>query len=228
MRIHISFITLLFMLPLLVLGQEQTVESSSDQSAKRFPISHQIGISGTSLLKQFISLGDSSIAQSPYILTYKFCVGPFALRTGFGGGLNSAVGREEGYADSETEEERFADIRVGLEYQANMGQKWQGSFGVDAVWFGHERSQVSDTGFDVVSNITQTKGTGFGPIIGLRYLINSRFSLYTEGAFYYTSSDQVQSRLFSNFPQFDDQLNDIAIKDFRIAMPATIYLVYEF
>lgn len=228
MKIHISFFTLLSLLPLLVLGQDNADESYPKQSTKRFPISHQIGISATSLLKQFISWGDSSISQSPYILTYKFGVGPFALRTGFGGGLNSAEGTEEGYADSETDEERFADVRVGLEYQTSMGKKWQGSFGVDAIWFGHERSQVSDTGFDMVSNITQTQGTGFGPIIGLRYMINSRLSLYTEGAFYYTTSDRVQSRLFSNFPQFDDELNDTVIKDIRIAMPATIYLVYEF
>lgn len=228
MKMHKYLIILLSMMPLFLFGQEAGYDLSEGQSTKRFPISHQIGISGTSLLKQFISLGDSTISPSPYILTYKFGFGPFMLRTGFGGGLNSAVGTEEGYADSETEEERFADVRVGLEYQANMGKKWQGSFGFDAIWFGHERSQVSDTGFDVVSNITQTQGTGFGPIIGLRYLINSRFSLYTEGAFYYSTSDRVQSRLFTNFPQFDDELNDTAIQDIRFTMPATIYLVYEF
>lgn len=210
-----------------VLGQGQDIDSRSSQD-KRFPFTHQIGINGISLLNQFLNSSDSTTIQSPYLLTYKFGIGPFVLRTGIGGTLSSESLQQEGYADSETDESFSLDARIGLEYQATMGNRWQGSFGFDYLGFGQEDRHISDTGFDKVTTSTQTRGWGVGPAVGLRFLVNHRLSIYTEGAFYYTQAERIQSRLFTNFPQFDDQISDATLKDIRLLLPTSLYIVYEF
>ncbi|MEM7367283.1 MAG: hypothetical protein AAF587_01710 [Bacteroidota bacterium] len=226
MRIPLMYL-LFACISLPLIGQGQDIDSRTPQR-KRFPITHQIGINGTTLLKQFVKGADSTTAPSPYLFTYKFGLGPFVLRTGLGGSMRSESLQQEGYADSETDEFFSVEARVGLEYQAAMGKRWQGSFGVDYLGFGQEDRHISDTGFDKVTTSTQTKGWGVGPAIGLRFLVNQRLSIYTEGAFYYTQSERINSRLFTNFPQFDDQISDATLRDIRLLLPTSIFIVYEF
>lgn len=225
MKTFISVTSLLFlMLPLSSLGQDrQPVESEEKESS----FSHQIGINGTTLLKQFISSGDSSITQSPYIFTYKLVMGSFAFRAGVGGTYKTEKIQEEGFADNQTDEEYTIEVRGGFEYQASM-RRWQGSFGVDAIGYIQDDRFISDTGFDKVTIGSQIRTWGAGPAIGLRFLVNEHLSIYTEGAIYYTVGDRVTSRLFTNFPQFDDEVNESVVKEARLLLPASLYIVYEF
>lgn len=225
MRASIIYVSLFcFFLPLSSLGQENQVSESEE---KKITFSHQIGINGTTLLKQFISSGDSSITQSPYILTYKLAMGPFAFRAGAGGSYKTEKTQEEGFADNLTDEEYTIEVRGGFEYQASM-RRWQGSFGVDVIGSIQDDRFISDTGFDKVTIGNQIRTWGLGPAIGLRFLVNEHLSIYTEGAIYYTMGDRIRSQLFTNFPQLDDEVDESAINETRLLMPASLYIVYEF
>lgn len=225
MRFSIIYISLFcFLLPLSSLGQDGQPTKSEE---KKSSFSHQIGINGTTLLKQFISSGDTSIVQSPYILTYKLVMGSFAFRAGAGGTYLTERIQEEGFADTETRQEYTIELRGGVEYQTNMN-RWQGSFGVDLIGYIQDDRFISDTGFDKVTIGNQIRTWGVGPAIGLRFLVNEHLSIYTEGAIYYTMGDRISSRLFTNFPQFDDKVDEAAINETRLFLPASLYIVYEF
>lgn len=225
MRTSILYLCLFcFLLPLSCLGQEN---QTSEPEEKKAAFSHQIGINGTTLLKQFISSGDSNITQSPYILTYKLVLGSFAFRVGAGGTFKSEIIQEEGFADNQRDEEYTIEVRGGFEYQVTMN-RWQGSFGVDAVGYIQDDRFISDTGFDKVTIGNQVRTWGVGPAIGLRFLVNEHLSIYTEGAIYYTMGDRISSRLFTNFPQFDDEVDEATINGTRLLLPASLYIVYEF
>ncbi len=225
MRFSIIYISLFcILLPISSLGQDGQSTKAEDEKPS---FSHQIGINGTTLLKQFISSGDTSIVQSPYILTYKLVKGSFAVRVGAGGTYLTERIQEEGFADTETSQEYTIELRGGVEYQTNMN-RWQGSFGVDLIGSIQDDRFISDTGFDKVTIGNQVRSWGVGPVIGLRFFLNQHLSIYTEGAIYYTIGNRITSRLFTNFPQFDDEVNESVIQEARLLLPASLYIVYEF
>lgn len=196
---------------------------------KKIPIRFQLGLNAPLLLGRVISSDPEQQGQpNPYLLTGKFLVGKIGLRAGIGGYLDKSVQREGMFADSETIENMGIDARFGLEYQHPFSARWTGTFGADWILFSSKDRLVVDSGFDVVTTGTQTSGWGLGPVIGLQFNITKRLSLLTEGAFYYTQSEGQTSRLFQNFPEFDDELGSVESTSLRYNLPVTFFIVYDF
>lgn len=208
---------------------EQSEVMEAVKVKRNIPIHFQLGLNAPLLLGRVISSDpDQPGETNPYLLTGKFLVGKIALRAGIGGYLDKAIQREGMFADSETTEMMGFDVRIGLEYQHDFSPRWTGNFGADWILFSSKDKLIVDSGFDVVTTGTQTSGWGIGPVLGLQFNITDRLSLLTEGAFYYTQSEGQTSRLFQNFPEFDDELGSIETTSLRLNLPITFFIVYEF
>ena len=203
-----------------------TLSAQREDDKQKAALKHEIGISATTLVQQFIS-GDDSTA-SPYLLSYRAIKGKYALRFGIGGTSKRNRRSEEGFADSETISNYSLDVRLGLEYRSNFGRRLVGIFGLDIIGsFGTDK-EVIDSGFDEVTVSNVRSGIGFGPVLGLQYRVTDQFSIGTEGSFYYLFSKETENRIFKNFPQFDDQINHFDKQDLLITLPATLYLLFRF
>ncbi len=209
---------------------EEVVEAEIkvEKVKKKIPIHFEIGINAPLLIGGFLGGNSEELASNPYLLNGKFIVGKIALRVAGGGHLKQVVEREGEFADSKTTESLGYDVRLGLEWQHDFGKRWIGTFGADGILFSNKENVILDTGFDAVTTGTFTTGWGFGPVLGIQFAITKRLSILTEGAFYYTQSDAQTSRLFKNFPDFDDQLGSIESTELRINLPATFFIQYRF
>jgi len=194
---------------------------------KKIPIHFQIGLNAPLLFGGFLG-GSSVLADNPYLLSGKFLVGKIALRAAVGGKINRLVESEGEFADSKTTEDLGYDVRIGLEWQHNFGRRWIGTFGADGIIFSAQEKVILDSGFDAVTTGTFTRGWGAGPVLGIQFAITDRLSILTEGAFYYTQSNAQTSRLFKNFPDFDDQLGKIESTELKTYLPATFFIQYQF
>ncbi len=203
-------------------------EMEIEKVKKKIPIHFQIGINAPLLIGGFLGGGSEAVNTNPYLLNGKFMLGKIALRVGGGGNLQRVVEREGEFADSRTVEDMGFDLRIGLEWQQEFGKRWIGTFGADGILFSSKENVILDTGFDAVTTGTFTQGWGFGPVLGLKFAITKRLSILTEGAFYYTESSAQTSRLFKNFPDFDDELGSIESTELRINLPATFFIQYQF
>ncbi len=192
-------------------------------------ISHEIGLNATSLLKQIINLSDTTIATSPYLVTYKLMFNnKIGLRCGLGAKYKRSEDTVDGFDDSTVNTERAFDVRLGVEWQKQLAGKWRLAFGGDVIAGSSLDKIVVDTGFDVVTFKDETSSYGAGPVLGLYFDINKSISLYTEAAAYFTTTESSSSQQFKNFPEFDDESNKREINAFEFQLPTTLYLTFTF
>ncbi len=203
-------------------------ESQVQEQKEPIIIRSEVGINSTFFLKQIISLSDTSIAISPYLLTYKLMFNNFGIRTGIGVSYKKEKRTEDEFEDNDTETNSSYDFRIGLEYQNQFHNRWSANVGLDFIYKNNTSKFVADSGFDVFTQETTVKGTGGGPVLGLYFHFNKNLSIYTEGAFYFVRKKEKEIREFTNFPQFDNSEDLVEIAELETFLPATLYVVFRF
>jgi len=204
------------------------INNTLTKPRKPIDFRNEIGINGTYFLKQIINLSDTSIAVSPYLLTYKMMFNNFGIRTGIGASYKKEKSTEEDFEDSSTDINSSYNFRFGLEYQNQFHKRWTASAGLDFIYNNKTTKFTADSGFDVFTEKTTTKGSGGGPVLGLYFNFNKHLSIYTEAAFYFIQEEEEQSREFTNFPQFDNTKDTIEISELETLLPTTLYVVFRF
>ncbi|MFK7972626.1 MAG: hypothetical protein AB8F95_19805 [Bacteroidia bacterium] len=190
----------------------------------------ELGVSGNWMLRQIIPVrNDSGFSQSsPYMVTARWGRKSWAVRFGLGGVYSRREIQLEGFGDKEIFYKNRYDLRLGFEKRYRLGEKLVGSLGLDATAFYQNDEQSVDSGFDVVTTAERSKGLGIGPVIGLSYFITPRLALFAEGSVIGQIASAESARLFQNFPQFDDEIEEVTSNNINIHLPATIYIAFIF
>ncbi len=196
---------------------------------KRIDISNELGVNFTNILNKIIKVNRDSANENPYLLTYRLGLGrKWGVRLGAGGRNKYVETREEGFADSEKNRNTALDTRVGFDYRMQLGRRFEGSFGLDAVGKWRKDKQVIDSGFDVIEKVEQFEGFGGGPFVGLHFWINPNLGIYTEASFYMIYGKRDSARIFRNFPELNDQIFRETTEDLVTILPSSIFLIYRF
>ncbi|MBL7782641.1 MAG: hypothetical protein JNM22_15545 [Saprospiraceae bacterium] len=222
--------TRILLLMLVALTCAGTLKAQDEMpEKKRLMISNELGVNFTNILNKIIKINRDSANENPYLLTYRLGLNrKWGIRTGVGGSNRYIETREEGFADSETERTTALDARLGFDYRIELGRRFEGSFGLDAVGKWRNHKQVSDSGFDVIQRIEQSEGYGGGPFVGLHFWITPNLALYTEASFYMLYSKRDTARIFKNFPELNDQIFRETNEDLVTTLPSSIFVIYRF
>jgi hypothetical protein len=191
------------------------------------PITHQIGINSSPLINKIIKSLEDTSNVNPYLLTYRFGVGKYGLRLGVGGKSKYSLTSEEGYADSKLITNKNLDVRVGLDYEKNLGKRFKVNFALDFLTKRRIQKEVLDSGFDVIEKINQKITYGGGPTFGVSYWFTDKFGIYTEASFYMLYGNTDNGRIFKNFPELNDQLFHEKTEDLVTILPASIFIVFK-
>jgi hypothetical protein len=192
------------------------------------PITHQIGINSSPLINKLIKSLEDSTYTNPYLLTYRFGVGKYGLRLGFGGKSKYSLTSEEGFADSKLLTKKSLDLRVGLDYEKNLGKRFKANFALDFLTKRSVQKEVIDSGFDMIEKVNQKVAYGGGPSFGVSYWFTDKIGLYTEASFYMLYGNTDNGRIFRNFPELNDQLFHEKTEDLVTILPASIFIVFKF
>jgi hypothetical protein len=192
------------------------------------PFSHQIGINSSPLVSKIIKSLEDTTFLNPYLLTYRFGVGKYGLRFGVGGKSKYSLTSEEGFADSKLVTRKNLDLRVGLDYEKNLGRRFKANFALDFLTKRSVQKEVVDSGFDVIEKINQKLAYGGGPSFGVSYWFTDKIGLYTEASFYMLYGNTDNGRIFRNFPELNDQLFHEKTEDLVTILPASIFIVFKF
>lgn len=208
--------------------RESPVEEVAQKVKEKTPVQFEMGLNAPLVFGQLLSSNALTTNPNPYLLTGKLFFGKLGLRAGVGGHINNTIEREGDFADSEAIEDLGIETRFGIEWRSALGNRWKGTFGLDGIFFSNKNITILDSGFDEVRTGTVNTGWGVGPVLGLQFFITDRLSILSEGAFYYTQAEAQTSRLFKNFPEFDDELGSINTTSLRINLPTTFFIVFKF
>ncbi|MBU0489540.1 MAG: hypothetical protein KKA07_14450 [Bacteroidetes bacterium] len=206
---------------------------AQDSSAVR-KHKHELGLDGTYVLKApfasqtvyVYSYYDTTVtyfngpAGNKYIITYCYNIGDrLAIRFGYGqsiANLRNKYESESLYTSSssynlsmssakESSKHTFLYSRLGIQYNTQLGNKWQCYFGADFVGaykFSYSKYEDSSPSYsyylDDYESETETKSTSYGggPVIGIKYWIGERVAVSTETSLYYLYTESVTDRSY--------------------------------
>jgi hypothetical protein len=202
--------------------------ADSLQVAKKKKIDHEVFINTTFFIKQIISLSNSNLEISPYIIGYKVFPGKHhGLRFSIGGNWN--YNRQK--PDStfvQIRKSNSVDYRVGYEYRHGFGKRWAFFGGVDFINGFSGSSNRVNSNTDILTTQDKSFTVGGGPVIGIQLNISKRIFVFTETAFYY-SYEQTLSKVNSlNFTELNsDQVTEVSQKA-TFLLPTSIFFVFRF
>jgi hypothetical protein len=202
-------------------AQDKTEEITTEAAKTTM----QVGVNGTSFIKNFLSFTTTSIVLSPYLLTHKIIFpSGWAYRAGYGFNYNLT-----NKSDLSRDQSNLGlDIRQGMEKRWNMGKKIKGYVGLDLL-YGLQSTQISTNVFNSKTDETTLENRlGMGPVLGLEYFFNKHFSISTEGSLYFTygySNTNFTDRS-TGFP-FTTNSNTTKVSS-SISPPINIQLNYNF
>jgi len=209
-------------------GKKRKKEKQENIDKPKLEWKHELGINTSFVIERILNFNDEELAVSPYLLTYNIGLNDWKIRFGIGGERKTAETREEGFADSTSDDQSSIEVRLGYGYQKKFGQKWTATFGADLTGFWSNEKKIQDSGFDKIIDERIQKGFGIGPVLGFQYDFGERLSLYAEGTFYYTFSNTRDGLFFTNFPEVEDLVDNTDGQELLINLPSTLYLVFRF
>ncbi|MEZ4684752.1 MAG: hypothetical protein R3B47_01370 [Bacteroidia bacterium] len=210
--------------------QAQIPEYTSGKQAREKHHFLELGLSGNWLLRQLIPAGDSARlpGSSPYLVTARWGRDNWAIRMGAGGNYSRKEIQLEGFGDKEIYYQNSVHLRLGFEKRYRIGKKLVANLGLDAHASYQNDEEIVDSGFDRVTFASREKGLGLGPVLGLSYFFSERFACFAEGSVQGRFSQSETARLFKNFPQFDDEIQQTNHAEVQVLLPATFYLAFFF
>ncbi len=146
---------------------------------------NEIGLNLTAFANQFFSFNDNIANPGPYLFTYKFIKGRQAFRMGLGFQFRDEKSESDNVnvADLETNGIDFS-LRLGLEKQTNVGQRWLFTAGGDFVVRYFDVKSNSPSNFGSIQLDENEWSVGIGPVLGIHFRMTPRISVGTEGTFY--------------------------------------------
>jgi hypothetical protein len=217
------------------MGMTQNAQQNNDSFSYHH---HELGLDGTSFIKQFLTFNNQSQAYFPlYYLTYRFHFKNNSnLRTAIGGKYKKENTKAPSSSDPNRAKdyEKSFDFRIGYELTKKLSKRWNAFYGMDL------RPSVSHIKNDASGQIngyqrgtmTDIKQFGVAPLLGFKFEINSRVSLTTEASFsinYYEEfSHSYYKPLFDGVPpKPDDNKKDAYNWYSSLNQPLFIILVID-
>ncbi|MCB9170701.1 MAG: hypothetical protein H6594_10175 [Flavobacteriales bacterium] len=171
---------------------------------------NELSIDVNGFVRQFIpynwnAQGYTNYHRPGYLLTYKRSIGCSALRFGVGGlyNLRSDTG---GYNSNTNNTDHYwrVYLRAGWERRWLLGPRWSCFTGIDGQ-FGTGRGDSHNITTQAGQpNVHSTfRSYGGGPVLGIRFQLTRRISLYTEASLYWSNQETGQ---YCDYP---DDVNDI-------------------
>jgi hypothetical protein len=192
------------------------------QSDSLKKVNQYVGIQANQLFRQLFNFGGTSTPiNNPYLLTYSLN----SANTGWG----FAVGL--GYTHSQFEEgDLFNPVettindfffRIGVDRKTLIGKRWLLGFGFDLIRESLKNETKSNSFFGDFKSETKSSVFGFGPRMGLNFLITPRILVGTEATYYFKRTKETQKVT-------DLNTQTERFRDFSLLVPAVLYLNVKF
>lgn len=170
---RITLVILLFFLPFLVYCQ-----TKFDERNIFFEPFYDVS---NALSKATGNRSTSDVISEPNAMGFRILMKEKNLALRFG--TNFKYSLDKDLIDSRNVMENTLSLGFGLEKRKDLSSKFQFYYGVDFRYY-YLRDRVTSFTQDGSFTIDdQSEGFGFAPILGIRWNINDRFALMTEGSF---------------------------------------------
>lgn len=148
-------------------------------------LEHEIGLNVSQFINQFISTNNEPIFFQPYLLTYKSTTDRKTFfRSGYGFNFDGNSEKPDVGEPKATNYLLSINIRLGVEKQWNVGNKWLMTYGLDFPIDFNYSSTNSISQFQDVRLKSTRVAAGLGPVIGFHYKINEKVKIGTESTLY--------------------------------------------
>lgn len=187
-------------LVLLVVSNSITAQDSLRKERRR----NELGLDLTAFIKYYFNFAQSAtspIYNTPYYLQYRFHLkSNNNIRAGVGGGY-SETETSSPYTDDQTKYKNTQQslyYRLGFEHFENISPKFQVFYGLDLLSGNYLQKNDASYWNAGYANGFENKFVSYGaaPLLGIRYKLNKRLSIFTESSFQISLSESSQRRYY--------------------------------
>ena len=205
------------------------VQAQISEAEENTDLKHTIGLNATGFLTQlFDEDSGRNDEHLPYLFTYAYRPGRMLFRMGIGPHYAKRTTEHEGFTDVDEITELDIYGRLGIGWYLLSESKWDVLAGLDLTASYEKDQESNDTGFDKITDEFERTAFGGGPFIQVAFRLNKRISLATESALYVNSFEETQTRIFKNFPDFNDELSKSTGTELEIFLPTSLFLQFHF
>lgn len=170
---------------------------------------------------------------SPYFVAYKYRLSTKNDKTGtIRLGLGGIFDREErtigNFADRIQTDTTSFNVRIGFEFQRDLGDNFKWFFGADAILQNNQKRFYADSGTDQFVDKTIGWTRGVGLMMGIRWDFTDRASIGSEMNLQFLNFQGEQTIKFTANPQFNKTLRRINNSSTSFLGPANVYLSWRF
>ena len=164
---------------------------------------NELGLDLTPLIKNYINFSNTSTYYQPnYMVSYRRYFNKSNFRAAIGGNFLNSESPSPYNGDSLNtryfnKQQSFV-LRAGYEWFQNLSPRWQAFYGADlVVGYSKQRNDAPYWNGGYANGQENTaKSLGIGPVLGIRYRLNSHVSLITESSLLFQYSETSSFRYY--------------------------------
>lgn len=218
---------------------------AQDETVPEKKSSHYVGLQMNQLVRQIFNFsGSNSSVNNPYLLTWAVNSnnGGFGFAAGFGYTFNEINDGDQFVDRKTTNNDLF--FRIGMERKSMLAKRVMLNFGGDVVLDRQKAAtETKDKSQSQINfeNATRSTGSGFGPRLGINYVLTDKIIIGTEATYYFKSIKvkQTQTNVFFEnvFDPITGQVRQVRRTDeteteeknkrFQFNSPAVIFLIMK-
>jgi hypothetical protein len=170
---------------------------------------------------------------SPYFAAYKYRLSTKSdktgtIRLGLGGIFDRREETVGGFADLKQTDTTSFNVRLGFEFQRDLGDNFKWFFGADAILQNNQKRLYSDSGVDQIVDKTIGWTKGVGLMMGIRWDFTDRASIGSEMNLQFLNFQGEQTLNFTANPQFNKIVRRVNNSNTSFLGPANLYLSWRF
>jgi hypothetical protein len=170
---------------------------------------------------------------SPYFAAYKYRLSTKndktgTIRLGLGGIFDRREETVGGFADLKQTDTTSFNVRLGFEFQRDLGDNFKWFFGADAILQNNQKRLYSDSGVDQIVDKTIGWTRGVGLVMGIRWDFTDRASIGSEMNLQFLNFQGERTLNFTANPQFNKPVSRVSNSSTSFLGPANLYLSWRF
>lgn len=180
--------------------------SAFAQEDDNYPKRSMISINATGFFSNYVNFG-TTVSNTPYLIDYRFAINNnLQIRSGLNFSASN-TNNDMGNGIRQKSDGQNIDFRLGLLSNQKISTKWSWYYGADFVYSDFSITSLNQTpifvsgkpGTAQVETIFSDQKFGGGPVIGIKWDVSSRISIWAESRLFFTYGESVNKTSWSDF-----------------------------
>jgi hypothetical protein len=193
----------------------------------RVPMEKGLGVNLSKLFQKLARFDADSSFNNPYLFVGNLRRKNRGVSVAIGGSYGQSLDQEEGFVDFRKTSDVNLASRVSFDFYRPLGSRWLSVLSIDGIFGLNSRTEVNETGIDLVNTSEKTTTYGIGPRLQIRFACTKHLALGVESYVHLRYQERNSSRTFRNFPGLNDDNDQVKFINTQTVLPLALFVYLQ-